>query len=719
MIRGSSLAVLTVLLCLHAASGNFWDDLLSQWYFNDILSAPDQPTSIDDAIAKASGTATERSLERRSLSGKKTLLAEMDMMITPEQYEQLYGDGGMESRSAGQGVGKSVGIPWTDGVIPYEIETRYFDMNQIDWIKRAMRNWEKHTCVKFVRAMQFDVNKLVFFREKGCWAHLGMTGGTQQSSLSPGCFYKGTVEHELGHAMGLIHEHQRPMRDDHVRIDYFNVQPDNIDQLTKYAEGSDDKYGLSYDYHSVMHYGKTAFSDKTYAQTVYPQWKNKTDVIGLVMGPSFTDFKLINLMYQCNKKCKANTCAADCYQDKDCKCVCDKDVPKEDCKDNPEYRCEQSAKAGMCVFQSGEMIHNCRKTCGLCGVDVPQWKCRDISKECKTYKCNNNPTRARRICAKTCGYCEDLSDKGECKDERADCKARADDGQCHTHAKVMLTECRASCKFCPGDKVTAQCVDYDSICQYYKESGYCVKYAAYMSQKCRSACGNCNNVTKVPDDCKDYSASCFASARKGECARDSQFMQSSCKRSCNVCRVRPQETCYNQNPKCWRWQEEGRCANDFNTRLECPRACGSCVPSVGPNPTLPPTRPPTQPPTTKPLPSGICQDQNRYTCAEYESSCGSSEFIKKFCPRTCGLCIEKCADKLKMCSIVSSKSCSRSPYLQENCGKLCGTCPDPEPVPDNSFCKDILSNAQCTRFKPSCGSSDFTDENCRRTCQLC
>lgn len=50
--------------------------------------------------------------------------------------------------------------------------------------------------------------------------------GAQELSLKKGsCTYKGTVVHELMHAIGFHHEQNRPDRDQHIRVDFSNIDP--------------------------------------------------------------------------------------------------------------------------------------------------------------------------------------------------------------------------------------------------------------------------------------------------------------------------------------------------------------------------------------------------------------------------------------------------------------------------------------------------------------
>ena len=59
--------------------------------------------------------------------------------------------------------------------------------------------------------------------------------------------------HELQHALGIFHEHERPDRDDHVDVHLENVDPDARDQFEINPSSMADTSVL-YDVSSNMHY---------------------------------------------------------------------------------------------------------------------------------------------------------------------------------------------------------------------------------------------------------------------------------------------------------------------------------------------------------------------------------------------------------------------------------------------------------------------------------
>lgn len=61
--------------------------------------------------------------------------------------------------------------------------------------------------------------------------------------------------HELGHALGFIHEHSRPDRDSFVQIRYENVKNGMASQFNKFPANLINLHGVKYDYKSIMHYG--------------------------------------------------------------------------------------------------------------------------------------------------------------------------------------------------------------------------------------------------------------------------------------------------------------------------------------------------------------------------------------------------------------------------------------------------------------------------------
>lgn len=165
-------------------------------------------------------------------------------------------------------------------------------------IRRAMDSIERSTCVRFkVRKHEYDY--LNIFSGKFCKSNLGRTGGPQDMSFNTArCFRKGHVMHELLHALGYIHMHNRPDRDNYIRIMMQNVHPKFMNEFDKVNPGLFNYYGTPYDYNSIMHYGSRAAS-RNGGRTIITKDANFLNTIGQRTELSEGDIKRINVRYNC------------------------------------------------------------------------------------------------------------------------------------------------------------------------------------------------------------------------------------------------------------------------------------------------------------------------------------------------------------------------------------------------------------------------------------
>uniref|UniRef100_A0A673HTI5 Metalloendopeptidase n=1 Tax=Sinocyclocheilus rhinocerous TaxID=307959 RepID=A0A673HTI5_9TELE len=180
--------------------------------------------------------------------------------------------------------------------VPYSIANDFYDYERTV-IENAMKSIAAKTCVHFVpRTNQVDyisIENLV-----GCSSTVGRAGGKQQLSLSVGgCVFHGIIEHELLHSLGFHHEHTRSDRDQYIWINW-----QNIPQASAHNFQIKDTNNLNtpYDYNSIMHYGRTAFTITYGMETIVPI-PNPLVQIGQRQELSDIDIQRINKLYECGE----------------------------------------------------------------------------------------------------------------------------------------------------------------------------------------------------------------------------------------------------------------------------------------------------------------------------------------------------------------------------------------------------------------------------------
>lgn len=235
---------------------------------------------------------------------------------------------------------------WPGGVVFFTFDEKLEPLT-IDVIREGINHLKRRTCIKFVEISGKNPakeNYVKFISGEGCYSRIGRDplGGEQEISIGYGCVRAGTVVHEIMHALGFFHEHTRPDRDKYIHIDWKNILKEHKHNFKKYPRDVGSSFGKPYDYDSVMHYSRLAFSKDWKTPTIVP--KDTTAAIGQRMGLSLHDREEINNLYQC----------------------------KEDCVDKTDpFRCMELKSRGACSHLSEDqdkMIQLCPNTCGFCAM---------------------------------------------------------------------------------------------------------------------------------------------------------------------------------------------------------------------------------------------------------------------------------------------------------------------------------------------------------------
>ena len=255
-----------------------------------------------NAVAHDKLTTTEHSgnshnIEWQSPSGDKLVftaetingvaVAEGDILLTGTQSEQS---------TRGLGVSSSSGV-WLDGLIPYQLASTLTDTDLIDRINQAVIHWNDNSSIKLIARNNSNADQypdyLVFEPSSSCASYVGRITGEQPLWVNESCS-TGSIIHELGHAIGLLHEHTRPDRDQFVVINWENIRSGK-DHNFHIPSGGIQALG-EYDFGSIMHYGTTFFSSNG-QETITPIQMPDRVSIGQRLAASTGDLQAVDLLY--------------------------------------------------------------------------------------------------------------------------------------------------------------------------------------------------------------------------------------------------------------------------------------------------------------------------------------------------------------------------------------------------------------------------------------
>ena len=144
---------------------------------------------------------------------------------------------------------------WTKGRIPYVISSTVSNQSRI---LSAISHWNSKLAGTINLVPRTTESVYVqFIRSGSCQSSVGMYPNSNYVYVSDGCS-TGSLIHEIGHIVGLSHEHSREDRNKHVKILWTNILASALGNF-----GLQVVYGTdigAYDFNSIMHYPAHAFT---------------------------------------------------------------------------------------------------------------------------------------------------------------------------------------------------------------------------------------------------------------------------------------------------------------------------------------------------------------------------------------------------------------------------------------------------------------------------
>uniref|UniRef100_A0A0K0E9Z9 Metalloendopeptidase n=1 Tax=Strongyloides stercoralis TaxID=6248 RepID=A0A0K0E9Z9_STRER len=147
-------------------------------------------------------------------------------------------------------------------------------------IEVAIEILKNNTCVTFQKREEISANEsgIIFVKSPYCESLVGKKDGnhSQEISLSKECQQDPyIILHELGHALGLVHEHARNDRDKYISIDYSQLNKIGENNFAMISHRTFLSYDTEYDYASLMHYEPYTFGSWWYRLFGWPVMKSK------------------------------------------------------------------------------------------------------------------------------------------------------------------------------------------------------------------------------------------------------------------------------------------------------------------------------------------------------------------------------------------------------------------------------------------------------------
>jgi hypothetical protein len=191
---------------------------------------------------------------------------------------------------------------WPDGIVRFRFTTPTLSAAAKALFREACLVWEQavgsngsRKFVSFVEITSASAGRHVRVRAGAPNINQASTGAVADAFIAIGFLNRGSIVHELGHVLGLVHEHQRHDRDQFVTRGAAVAGNANF----RLHSAAEDTIRTPYDFGSIMHYGREVVlnGQRVVALTPKPQFQAQAAVMGQRNAPSAHDVAAIRQIY--------------------------------------------------------------------------------------------------------------------------------------------------------------------------------------------------------------------------------------------------------------------------------------------------------------------------------------------------------------------------------------------------------------------------------------
>uniref|UniRef100_A0AC34QLN0 Metalloendopeptidase n=1 Tax=Panagrolaimus sp. JU765 TaxID=591449 RepID=A0AC34QLN0_9BILA len=172
-------------------------------------------------------------------------------------------------------------------------------------IRNALNEIESKTCLRFQYYSRRPSFNHIYYVKIASSSFCGLSYIGRVSPANPIYLsflcpdFPGIIIHETLHTLGVIHQHLRTDRDEFIRMEWSNMNPQYYDHFAIADASMFSTYGVPYDYYSIMHYNAYAAAINPSKPTLTPltQTARFLQVIGQRKKLSDRDVELLNTLY--------------------------------------------------------------------------------------------------------------------------------------------------------------------------------------------------------------------------------------------------------------------------------------------------------------------------------------------------------------------------------------------------------------------------------------